>query len=225
MASPVITCPKCVKKFKGRDDLAGKKIKCPFCAQPFMVPRTAAQTAIKAPAKEGAAKPAAPAKTAAPAPPAPIPFADDNRRIGWDEEDNDQNPYGVTALDLAPRCPHCAKELLSADAVVCVYCGYNTLTRRHGETRKIIETSGHEHFMHLFPGLLAVSGILFLIVFVGVFCLIWPEWVVGGSLEFTDHESVRMWVVVIAGFLTFGLGAYAYRQIILQPKPAEKQKD
>src|SRR5438128_2215894 len=93
MASPVITCPKCVKKFKGRDDLAGKKIKCPFCAQPFMVPRTAAQTAIKAPAKEGAAKPAAPAKTAAPAPPAPIPFADDNRRIGWDEEDNDQNPY------------------------------------------------------------------------------------------------------------------------------------
>ena len=26
MASSVITCPKCVKKFKGRDDLAGKTL-------------------------------------------------------------------------------------------------------------------------------------------------------------------------------------------------------
>src|SRR5207237_1879701 len=140
-----------------RDDLAGKKIKCPFCAHTFVVPKGVAQTAIKVPAKEAAAKPGEAAKPSPP-PSAPIPFADDsNRRVGWDEEDNDQNPYGVTALDLAPRCPHCAKELLSADAVVCVHCGYNTLTRRHGETRKVVEMTGQEHFAHLLPGLIPVA--------------------------------------------------------------------
>jgi DNA-directed RNA polymerase subunit RPC12/RpoP len=222
MASPVITCPKCVKKFKGRDDLAGKKIKCPFCAHPFVVP---AETAIKqaapvsGPAAKESAKPAAAMN-------APIPFADEkNKRVGWDEEDEDQNPYGITHLDLTPRCPHCAKELLSADAVVCVYCGYNTLTRKHGETKKILETSGHDHLMHLMPGLLAAGGILFLIILVGVFSLAWPDWVAGGTLDFSDHESLRMWFAVIAGFVCFGLGRFAYKRIILEPKPPERVKD
>src|SRR5262245_6902140 len=80
MASAVITCPKCVKKFKGRDDLAGKKIKCPFCAHPFVVPKGTAQTAIQAPAKQGATQPggagAGGAAKPAPSPSAPIPFAD-----------------------------------------------------------------------------------------------------------------------------------------------------
>src|SRR5262249_19784111 len=174
MASPVITCPQCVKKFKGRDDLAGKKIKCPFCAHPFVVPKMA-ETAIKQPAGGPAAKESA--KPAA-ATNAPIPFADEKKsKVGWDEEDEDQNPYGVTHLDLTPRCPHCAKELVSADAVVCVYCGYNTLTRKHGETKKIIESTGHEHLMHLMPGLLAAGGMLFMIILVGVFSLAWPDWV------------------------------------------------
>ena len=44
----VITCPECTKKFKGKSDLQGKKIKCPFCAKPFVV------SAAKAPVKAGA---------------------------------------------------------------------------------------------------------------------------------------------------------------------------
>lgn len=43
----VITCPECTKKFKGKSDLQGKKIKCPFCAKPFVV---SAKTPVKAPA-------------------------------------------------------------------------------------------------------------------------------------------------------------------------------
>jgi len=237
MASQIITCPKCVKKFKGRDDLQGKKIKCPFCAHPFVVPKTADPTqaavqAVEAARAAAAAKAGAAAKTApggqsaAPQPAAPEVFklAEDKQRVTWDEEDDDQNPYGVTHLDLTPRCPHCAKELVSADAVICVYCGYNTLTRRHGETKKVFEMSGHDHFMHLLPGLLAASGIFFLIIFCGVFCLVWPEWVLSGSLDFTDHESARMWVVVICGFVIFGLGAYGYKRLILEPKPREREK-
>ena len=44
----VITCPECTKKFKGKSDLQGKKIKCPFCAKPFVV--SAAKAPVKAPA-------------------------------------------------------------------------------------------------------------------------------------------------------------------------------
>lgn len=207
--SPIITCPACTKKFKGRADLQGKKIKCPFCAEPFVVPKASAdKEAIKA-AKAG--------KGGSGSGMAKKPM--------WDAEDDDQNPYGVTALDLAPRCPHCAKEMLSADAVVCVYCGYNTLTRQHGTTRKILALTGGEHFMHLLPGLLCVAGILFLIIFLAVFALVWPHWVAGGNLALTDHESIRMWLTVMFGFVIFGLGMFAIRRLILEPKPPEKVKD
>jgi hypothetical protein len=210
-SSPIITCPACAKKFKGRADLQGKKIKCPFCAEPFVVPKAGAEdkTAIKA-AKGQGKEAAAPSMA---------------RQPLWGAEDEDQNPYGVTALDLAPRCPHCAKEMLSAEAVVCVYCGYNTLTRRVGETRKVVALTGSEHFMHLFPGLLCAGGILFLVLFMAVFCLVWPHWVAGGHLALTDHESVRMWLTVMSGFVIYVLGMFAIKRLILEPKPREKVKD
>src|SRR5579864_2485051 len=97
----LITCPECRKKFKGKGDLQGKKIRCPFCKAPFTVP----EMGEAAPSKP-AAKPAKAAK-AAPKPPA---FPG--------EEDDNPNPYGVTELDLAPRCPNCANEMESEEAVV-----------------------------------------------------------------------------------------------------------
>jgi len=37
-AAPVITCPDCKKRFKGKPELVGKKIKCPGCSKAFVVP-------------------------------------------------------------------------------------------------------------------------------------------------------------------------------------------
>ena len=37
MAVAKITCPQCKKSFKGRDDLAGKRIRCPGCGFAFVV--------------------------------------------------------------------------------------------------------------------------------------------------------------------------------------------
>jgi hypothetical protein len=209
----VITCPACAKKFKGRADLLGKKIKCPFCAKPFVVPKgTAESVKAAAPAKGAPAAKAAPAKAAAKSP--------------FDDEDDDPNPYGVAALDLAPRCPHCAKEMLSADAVVCVHCGYNTLTRIHGETKKIIETTGEEHLQHLTPGLIGAGMILFFILLAIFLCTVWPEMAAGDWLfEQADAESIRMWYAVIALFIIFFTGQYAYKRLILEAKPKEKVKD
>ena len=37
-SAPAITCPRCQKKFKGKPELYGKRIRCPGCHKPFVVP-------------------------------------------------------------------------------------------------------------------------------------------------------------------------------------------
>src|SRR5437763_110466 len=80
----------------------------------------------------GAGTRAAPARSTAKAPPP--------RPKSGDEED-DPNPYDVTDLDLTPRCPHCAGEMESRDAVVCLHCGYNVQTREKAQTVKTIKNT------------------------------------------------------------------------------------
>src|SRR5689334_11651000 len=36
-ATSIITCPKCTKKFKGREELIGRKVRCPSCGHGFIV--------------------------------------------------------------------------------------------------------------------------------------------------------------------------------------------
>ncbi len=212
MASPVITCPECDKQFKGKGDLQGKKIRCPFCRAPFTVP--VADEEPPAP-KPAAKKPAAktPAK-----PPALKPMADD-------EDDDDPNPYGITDLDIAPRCPNCANEMESAEAVICLYCGYNTLTRTWGKTEKVIEMTAREHFLWLLPGLLCALGIFLQIAFLISYCLVVPYVSKDAWFEFSDHESMRMWTVTINLFTIWPLGYFAFNRLVLNPKPPDKVKD
>src|SRR5262245_66564646 len=42
------TCDSCRKKFTVKDELAGKKAKCPGCGNPLIVPRAAASVAAQA---------------------------------------------------------------------------------------------------------------------------------------------------------------------------------
>ena len=94
--SPIITCPECRKKFKGKADLEGKKIKCPLCAKAFVVPgekKTEAAQPTMAPESVTAA-------------PKNLGFADE-------EEGDDQNPYGITDIDISPR--HYVPELRPID--------------------------------------------------------------------------------------------------------------
>src|SRR5262249_10200819 len=77
--SMVIACPECKKKFKGREELEGKTVRCPSCKHNFVVPGPAAD--------KSASKPAAAPAAAQP-----------KRGTTWDEEDEDSNPYGVTDL-------------------------------------------------------------------------------------------------------------------------------
>src|SRR5262245_54886849 len=117
-AAAIITCPECTKRFKGKASLAGKKIKCPFCKEAFVVPKDIASSATGVTAM-------APAK-------------EERKPIRFDDEDDNPDPYAVTALDIAPRCPNCANLMADEKAFICLYCGYNTLTRTWGKTEKVV---------------------------------------------------------------------------------------
>jgi DNA-directed RNA polymerase subunit RPC12/RpoP len=195
----VIACPECKKKFKSREDLEGKKIRCPACNHPFVVRSEAAD---KGPAPEAKGKPK------------------------WEEEDDDPNPYGVTTLDLTPRCPHCANPLESADAVICLFCGYNTQTREMGYTKKVVAKTGGDQFAWLLPGFANVLGIVIFINLDIFFCLLLPDMVRGEEgWQLLDAESMRLWTVVISLFAIWTMGYYAYKRLILEPIPPEREKD
>src|SRR5262249_58079776 len=92
----VVICPECEKKFKPKTDVSGKKIKCPFCAHPFVV--SAAQDAKGDKHKPGASPAGKPKAADVQAAPAvhPAPESD----LG-----DDIDPYGVKNADLGTRAP------------------------------------------------------------------------------------------------------------------------
>src|SRR5437870_3131869 len=112
----VISCPQCKKPMKVPVTFLGKKVKCPACDNAFKVTGPSGIQTKPTPGKKGA-----PAKPGAPA----------SRN---DEDEEDSNPYQLTTLEETPRCPHCAKEMESPEAVICLHCGFNTRTRTQLET-------------------------------------------------------------------------------------------
>jgi DNA-directed RNA polymerase subunit RPC12/RpoP len=139
----------------------------------------------------------------------------------------DRNPYGVTELDLAPRCPHCAKELESEDAVICLHCGYNTQTRQHGATVRTYANTSGDQFKWLLPGILCVVGILAMI---GAICYLWL------GLPDPNNEKIKeewwkefirpaqVWGSILAGFFIVGFGRFAVLRLVLYPTPPEMEK-
>jgi DNA-directed RNA polymerase subunit RPC12/RpoP len=191
---PVITCPECTKKFKGKDDVSGKRIRCPFCSKVFVVPKAA-----------------------------PAPAADPKSRFA--DDDGDNNPYGITDLDIAPRCPNCANPMADDEAFICLFCGYNTLTRELGRTEKVVAHTGGERLLYLLPGLLATTAVFLLICWLLFFSLVLPSIVKESWAEFTDHESMRVWETVPMLSTIWALGYYAFNRLIVKPTPPAKTKD
>jgi DNA-directed RNA polymerase subunit RPC12/RpoP len=211
MANMLITCTVCKKKFKGQENLAGKKIKCPLCGKAFVVP-----------AAEKKAEPAKPAAGAA----SPAPAAAGAGQGAYPgEEEDDKNPYGVTTLDITPRCPNCAQEMADEKAFICLYCGYNSLTREIGKTEKLISHTSGERFKYLLPGIISAVGAYLFIVALTAFSVVLPDKVYKTKLTFLDHESLRMWFTIIALSFIWGMGMFAYKRLIVYPTPPLKKKD
>src|SRR5262245_27707343 len=105
----IIRCPHCHKSMQIPDNVAGKRMACPSCKQPFMAPGApAAGPAVVTPGGNSASTGAAAAVGPRPA---------------------NGNGAKIAAAPAAPtRCPQCNAQLLEG-AVACMDCGYML----HGE--------------------------------------------------------------------------------------------
>jgi ribosomal protein L37E len=221
MSSPVeMECPNCAKALKVPPAVFGKKIKCRHCGHAFVVQDPAA-------AGKSGAKPAAPPPAVA-APAKHNPFADD--------EDEGPAKIEVIREDDTARCPHCAQELDPPDAVVCVHCGFNNVTRAHAETKKVYAPELMDWVSHLFPGVVALAIVIGLIVFNIISITSMREWLEGSFLEMDEKDAAgRKRYIVAPGAFIFLLLVislpvfipalkFAYRRLIKDPKPPEKVK-
>jgi hypothetical protein len=57
------------------------------------------------------------------------------------------------------------------------------------------------------------------------YCVAMPYHVAGTWMAYTDHESMRMWTVILTMFDIWPIGYYAYRRLVVNPMPAEVKKD
>src|SRR5262245_53642187 len=105
MASTIdVACPECQKQIKASAELQGKKVRCKGCGHVFVIGGATAS------------KPSAEAKAG------PVKVGP---KASGDEDD--AKAYGLSAItdEGIPRCPHCAQEMSSAEAIICLHCGYN----------------------------------------------------------------------------------------------------
>ncbi len=215
----IVVCTKCEKKFKPKNDVRGKKIKCPFCEHSFVVPAAKeAKTDKDKPdgAKTNKGKPEAPKPEAAP-PPAPTPEE-------VEDLDGSPDPYAVKNVELVPRCPNCTEEMGSHD-IICLACGYNTLTRSWGKTEKKKANTFGRQFKYLLPGLGAAAFIFFSVVGMIFNATVSPFLVDGTMFWFTDSEAIRMWSTVFFLFWVFGAGVFCFKKFIEFPQPEELEME
>jgi len=210
-----IPCPECDRTMLGTEEVLGKKVKCKNCGAVFVAAAAKDKAAKPGKDKAPAARPAAKAAPAAKPKPAKSKPAD---------EDEDANPYGVTDLDLSPRCPECANEMESAEAVICLTCGYNTQTRTRFKIKKVEETTGMDVFLWLLPGIACAVGVVALFIFNLLFDLYADEWLEKEWYSFLAHGSIKMWMGIISCFIAYGLGYFAVKRLIFNNQPPEVER-
>ena len=225
MASTItITCPECDKQMKGPAEVLGKKIRCKGCGATFLA-RAGTGASAPAPAKPAAkpaGKPAAkqnpgkPAGGKAPAAKAEKPAKKPS------EDDEDNSPYGYTEEKLGNRCPDCANEMETEEAVICLHCGYNRETRTKARMRKVAEITGGDVFLWLLPGILCALGLLILFVFNIIFVVYSEEWFDPDAwYSFFGGKAAKIWLVVISLFWAYLGGKFAIRRLIMDNRPPE----
>ncbi len=206
MATLITSCPECKKQIKIPAEVTGKKIKCKDCGTVFV----ATSTAVKPDANRPSGDPRG------------QPGQETFRPV--DDEDGDGKPYGVTTLDLTPRCPHCANELEPHDAVVCLTCGYNTQTRELGKRRRIRDTSGGDWFWWLLPAILNVM--LFFICFSDLVLILvrlaFRE-PIEDQLYRNGANCCALWEGVLCLWIMYASAKFAIKRLIFHFHPPEDE--
>ena len=209
MASPIIvTCPECDKQLKASTEVLGKKIRCKACGATFVGRATEEAAPVKKAVAKKDAKPAAKA-------PAPAPHPND---------DNDVAAYGVTHEYLGRRCPNCT-EPLEEGHIVCLECGYNTLTRERARRVKVNDTTGGDVFVWLLPGILCVLAAIIVLTAWLLFVFMVNEESFGKEVwyDFLGGKGMKIYTGLIALFIIYKCGRFAVKRLIQDNKPPEQE--
>jgi len=196
----IVSCPDCKKQYKAPPGAEGKKIRCKACGQTFRV--EASPAATKAASKAGLPKSA----------------------LSPSVDQIDLTPYQVTDQDMTARCPHCAKEMDSEDAVICIHCGYDVRVRQQLKTKRIIELDAADRFRWLLPGLISIAVVLMMLGTVAFLWLGLPYLASKNASSwwaFFDHKMTRVWGTVACLFVIYFAGRLAIDRLILHPSPPE----
>jgi predicted Zn finger-like uncharacterized protein len=215
----VIACPDCGKQIKVSEEHIGRKIRCKQCDAVFPIRKPAEQTKNKS-------------KTANP--PIRNPKNEEKLRIE-DEEENDPNDYGLAEeQESRPRCPHCASELASQNARICLNCGYDLMKRTRAVSKAVYEPTKEERFNWLLPGILCAVGFVSVIV-ISILIMSFTEgWMTDGWFQKDLEDGGGWWVNpgcfkclngAISIIACFYMGRFAVRRLIFNREPPEKLID
>jgi DNA-directed RNA polymerase subunit RPC12/RpoP len=192
----MIRCPHCKKQLKGPVELQGKKVRCKACAKIFVVEETA---------------------------PLPVDRGEVTRRGSRDKNAGPAQMYQMTeAIRGAPRCPQCAAEMESEEAIICLNCGYNQMTGQRINVVKAYSTTAADILLWRLPGMISAALAVAMLAFV---CYLWL-----GLKRYEDDKEVwwvfpsQVWGTVIAAFIGWGAGRFAVRRLITNTMPPEKLK-
>jgi hypothetical protein len=197
----LIACPECNKKLRTPANLQGKKIRCKSCSHVFIAKAMS----------DGAGK-----------------SHDNVMKAPNPDYEVDKNPYAVVEDSFAIRCPHCAGEMESENATVCLHCGYDRTVRERHKIIATYETTGMDYFMWLLPGIVCAVTVLLMIGFI-VFLITSlrgvldsykgeePWWAFG-------LRAMQLWGTIFSLFVIFFCGRFAIRRLIFNPVPPERIK-
>ncbi|MCI0702426.1 MAG: zinc-ribbon domain-containing protein [Planctomycetia bacterium] len=237
-----IPCPSCEEPLRVPETVFGKKIKCKHCGHMFVVEVLDDDEEPKP--KKGAVKPSKPGGSAKPKAkeepkpePAPTPTPPKKPYEDDDDEGANPNPFGVVdAGEDIPRCPHCAKELDPPDAVICIHCGFNNVTRTKVESKKVWAPDATDWMSHLGPGIAALLAAIGLIV-LDVICWVnMSDWLTGTFLEKDEKDAAGQTafyvkpgafialIIAITIMPIIGFARFAIKRLAIEYTPTEKVK-
>jgi hypothetical protein len=210
-----ITCPECDKQMKAPADVIGKKIRCKACGFTFPARQGAEEETLPPPrhaGKHASSKPPAGKKAGKQVKPGKTD----------DEDDEDANPYTFTEEKLGNRCPNCANAMDSEDAVICLFCGYNTRSRTQSRMKKVRHISGWDVFFWLLPGIACVLALIGLITFDILYCIYINEWIDQEAwYSFIGSLGIKIWIVVPTLYLMYLATRFAIKRLIFNNMPPE----
>jgi ribosomal protein S27E len=212
----VVTCSGCQTRYQVPPVLAGKKIRCKNCGGVSQVPAGGAAKVIAA--REA---PASPKATEAEPSAAASPLGPQAPRS---EEWGAITAYTVIREKDKPRCPHCAHDMEEGE-IVCLNCGYNTMTRERLPNRVLEPVTGWDYALWLLPGILCALLSLYFLFSVQAVFTHFPYVATADFIYYTqDNKAIPCYVSIFWLTIAYFCGKFAVKRLILNPHPPEVEK-